>query len=119
MNDKLFLEKYKYICNKYNVLICLIDLEFIEFIFLENLEVIDIIEDIYFNGFKCFIDDFGFGYLLLGILKDFKVDIIKLDCLFFVSKNNIDCGKVVIKFIIEFSKRLGMKVIVEGIEELE
>ena len=44
---------------------------------------------------------------------------IKLDRSFFVSKNNIDRGKVVIKSIIELSKRLGMKVTAEGIEELE
>ena len=119
LNDKLFLEKYKHICNKYNVPTCLIDLELTESIFLENPEAIDIIEDIHSNGFKCSIDDFGFGYSSLGILKDFKVDIIKLDRSFFVSKNNIDRGKVVIKSIIELSKRLGMKVTAEGIEELE
>lgn len=119
LNDKLFLEKYKHICNKYNVPTCLIDLELAESIFLENPEAIDIIEDIHSNGFKCSIDDFGFGYSSLGILKDFKVDIIKLDRSFFVSKNNIDRGKVVIKSIIELSKRLGMKVTAEGIEELE
>ena len=105
--------------DKYNVPTCLIDLELTESIFLENPEAIDIIEDIHSNGFKCSIDDFGFGYSSLGILKDFKVDIIKLDRSFFVSKNNIDRGKVVIKSIIELSKRLGMKVTAEGIEELE
>ncbi len=119
MNDKLFLEKYKLICNKYNVPTYLIDLELTESIFLENPEAVDIIDDIHSNGFKCSIDDFGFGYSSLGILKDFKVDIIKLDRSFFVSKNNIDRGKVVIKSIIELSKRLGMKVTAEGIEELE
>ncbi|VIG15709.1 signaling protein [Clostridioides difficile] len=119
LNDKLFLEKYKLICNKYNVPTYLIDLELTESIFLENPEAVDIIDDIHSNGFKCSIDDFGFGYSSLGILKDFKVDIIKLDRSFFVSKNNIDRGKVVIKSIIELSKRLGMKVTAEGIEELE
>ncbi|HAU5190520.1 TPA: GGDEF domain-containing protein [Clostridioides difficile] len=119
LNDKLFLEKYKLICNKYNVPTYLIDLELTESIFLENPEAVDIIDDIHSNGFKCSIDDFGFGYSSLGILKDFKVDIIKLDRSFFVSKNNIDRGKVVIKSIIELSKRLGMKVTAEGIEKLE
>lgn len=119
LNDKLFLEKYKLICNKYNVPTYMIDLELTESIFLENPEAVDVIDDIHSNGFKCSIDDFGFGYSSLGILKDFKVDIIKLDRSFFVSKNNIDRGKVVIKSIIELSKRLGMKVTAEGIEELE
>lgn len=119
LNDKSFLEKYELICNKYDVPTYLIDLELTESIFLENPEAIDVINDIHSKGFKCSIDDFGFGYSSLGILKDFKVDIIKLDRSFFVSRNNIDRGKVVIESIIELGKRLGMKVIAEGIEELE
>ncbi|MBY2476835.1 GGDEF domain-containing protein [Clostridioides difficile] len=119
LNDKSFLEKYELICNKYDVPTYLIDLELTESIFLENPEAIDVINDIHSKGFKCSIDDFGFGYSSLGILKDFKVDIIKLDRSFFVSKNNIDRGKVVIESIIELGKRLGMKIIAEGIEELE
>lgn len=119
LNDKSFLEKYELICNKYNVPTYLIDLELTESIFLENPESIDVIDDIHSKGFKCSIDDFGFGYSSLGILKAFKVDIIKLDRSFFVSRNNIDRGKIVIESIIELSKRLGMKVIAEGIEELE
>lgn len=119
LKDKLFLEKYELICNKYDVPTYLIDLELTESIFLENPEAIDVIKDIHSKGFKCSIDDFGFGYSSLGILKDFKVDIIKLDRSFFISKNNIERGKVVIESIIELSRRLGMKVIAEGIEELE
>ncbi|MCC0734803.1 GGDEF domain-containing protein [Clostridioides sp. ZZV14-6009] len=119
LKDKLFLEKYEMICNKYNVPTWLIDLELTESIFLENSEAIDVIDDIHSKGFKCSIDDFGFGYSSLGILKEFKVEIIKLDRSFFVSKNNIERGKVVVESIIELSRRLGMKVIAEGIEEAE
>lgn len=119
LKDKLFLEKYKMICNKYNVPTSLIELELTESIFLENPEAIDVIDDIHSKGFKCSIDDFGFGYSSLGILKEFKVEIIKLDRSFFVSKNNIERGKVVVESIIELSRRLGMKVIAEGIEEVE
>lgn len=119
LKDKSFLEKYEVICNKYNVPTYLIDLELTESIFLESPEAIDVIDDIHSKGFKCSIDDFGFGYSSLGILKDFKVEIIKLDRSFFVSKNNIERGKVVVESIIELSRRLGMKVIAEGIEEAE
>ncbi|MDC0804661.1 EAL domain-containing protein, partial [Clostridium paraputrificum] len=58
LNDKLFLEKYKLICNKYNVPTYMIDLELTESIFLENPEAVDVIDDIHSNGFKCSIDDF-------------------------------------------------------------
>ncbi|MCC0738191.1 GGDEF domain-containing protein [Clostridioides sp. ZZV14-5902] len=119
LKDKLFLEKYEMICNKYNVPTWLIDLELTESIFLESPEAIDVIDDIHSKGFKCSIDDFGFGYSSLGILKDFKVEIIKLDRSFFVNKNDIERGKVVVESIIELSRRLGMKVIAEGIEEVE
>ncbi|MCC0637124.1 GGDEF domain-containing protein [Clostridioides sp. ES-S-0001-02] len=119
LKDKSFLEKYEMICIKYNVPTSLIDLELTESIFLENPEAIGVIDDIHSKGFKCSIDDFGFGYSSLGILKEFKVNIIKLDRSFFVSKNNIERGKVVVESIIELSRRLGMKVIAEGIEEVE
>ncbi|MCC0644186.1 MULTISPECIES: GGDEF domain-containing protein [unclassified Clostridioides] len=119
LKDKLFLEKYEMICNKYNVPTWLIDLELTESIFLESPEAIDVIDDIHSKGFKCSIDDFGFGYSSLGILKDFKVEIIKLDRSFFVNKNDIERGKIVVESVIELSRRLGMKVIAEGIEEVE
>lgn len=68
-------------------------------------------------GINVSIDDFGTGYSSLSLLKELKVDIIKLDKSFIddiEKKNGTD--EVVIKNIINMVNELDMQVIAEGVE---
>ena len=68
-------------------------------------------------GINVSIDDFGTGYSSLSLLKELKVDIIKLDKSFIDDIENRDgIDEIVIKNIINMVNELDMQVIAEGVE---
>ena len=71
------------------------------------------------RGFGVSIDDFGTGYSSLNMLKDIRVDMIKLDKSFVDSiEENGDNARIVIRNIVNTIVELGMEVIAEGVEKL-
>ncbi len=76
------------------------------------------LQDLRNAGFLVSVDDFGSGYSSLGMLKDYKVDVIKLDRSFFEKTENDD-GDTVVEGIVKLVNNLGPKIIAEGIETLE
>lgn len=68
-------------------------------------------------GFKCSLDDFGSGFSSLGLLKEFDVDVLKLDRRFFLDMSRKK-AKDVISCLIELAAKLHVKTVAEGIEEL-
>ena len=88
-------------------------------IFNDIKRVKEIIEELHLNGFLCAIDDFGNGYSSLNALKDMKVDILKMDSIFFNDSEDKEREKIIIKGIIQLAKNLNMKTVAEGIEEQE
>lgn len=68
-------------------------------------------------GIHVSIDDFGTGYSSLSLLKELKVDIIKLDKSFIDDIEKRDgMDEIVIKNIINMVNELDMQVIAEGVE---
>lgn len=69
-------------------------------------------------GFQIAMDDFGTGYSCLSYLKDFPIDVIKIDRSFVQSLNYHDNErhKAIIAAIIDLAKRLNMVTLAEGIE---
>ena len=70
-------------------------------------------------GFEVGIDDFGHGYSSLNFLKDVNADILKLDMVLIQKNENTERAKIILKFIVQISKALGMKLISEGVETAE
>lgn len=117
--DKKYIRRYKKIQQHYAVPAHLLEIEFTETLFFENLELLkDAIKDVHEAGYLCSIDDFGSGYSSLGLLKEVPVDILKLDRVFFDDASN-SRGDKVIEHIIALAKDLDMITIAEGIESLE
>lgn len=78
-----------------------------------------VIDSLRANGFIVEIDDFGSGYSSLNMLKDFTADVVKLDMKFLQSCKDEERGKTILQLMVELVKKLGMQVIVEGIETQE
>lgn len=65
------------------------------------------------------IDDFGTGYSSLSYLKNFPVDVLKVDRSF-VSKMDVSPeDEAVVQLIVDLAHTFGMKVTAEGIENAE
>lgn len=115
-----FVDDYLSVKNAYAIPDGMIELEFTESIFSEDMSFLnDIIQSFRKNGFQCSIDDFGKGYSSLTMLKNVQVDVIKLDAQFF-SKGVSDMRDVVVvESVLDLAKTLGMGIVAEGIERME
>ena len=68
------------------------------------------------NGIYTSIDDFGTGYSSLSVLRDFKVNEIKIDRSFINREALNDSDEIILGSIIDMAKRLNISVICEGVE---
>lgn len=76
------------------------------------------LKQLYSMGIRLAIDDFGTGYSSLSYLKKFPLDVLKIDQSF-VSDLGVDKDDAaIVDSIIAMSHRLNLKVIAEGIENL-
>lgn len=80
-------------------------------------ELADFVNHIRKSGVHVSIDDFGTGYSSLSLLKDLKVDLIKLDKSFLdKTDENRKSDTIVIRNVISMIHELGMDIIAEGVE---
>ncbi len=79
----------------------------------------DELEKLRSKGVLIAIDDFGTGFSSLSVLANLPVDVLKIDKLF-VSEaiHNIKYKKI-LHAIVDMSNKLELKVVAEGIEEME
>lgn len=67
-------------------------------------------------GFGVAMDDFGSGYSSLNMLKDIRVDTLKIDMEFLRQSESEERSRTILKTVVALSKELGMPVITEGVE---
>lgn len=75
----------------------------------------EIINGFHSCGLKVALDDFGFAYSSLILLKEFDIDILKLDRAFFIDENKK--SKKIVSNMIRLAHELDVMVVAEGIEE--
>ncbi len=80
--------------------------------------IIDVTKKLQEYGFEVEMDDFGSGYSTLNMLKDIPVDRVKLDYYFLTKSGDLEKGNIIVSYIIRMVRDLGMKLIVEGIEDV-
>lgn len=95
----------------------LVEFELTESIYMNNLsKAEEFIKACHDHGIQVSMDDFGSGYSSLNLISTINIDTLKIDRIFLKSPDLSDNDKIVIETMIAMAKRLGMKVICEGVE---
>ncbi len=79
----------------------------------------EILKKLKTHNFPISMDDFGTGYSSLNMLRHLPIDIIKLDRGFIKDSITDENTRIIIESIVEMAKKLGMKIVAEGIETEE
>ncbi|HAQ07668.1 MAG TPA: diguanylate cyclase, partial [Bacillus bacterium] len=95
----------------------LLEIEITEGAMQDTRETIPILKKLKELGIIISVDDFGTGYSSLSYLKEFPIDILKIDQSFVRDIMNSEKDAAIITTIIYLGRSLGMEVIAEGVEE--
>ena len=82
--------------------------------------MIEFLQEMHNQGICTSIDDFGTGYSSLNMLREFRMDIIKLDKSFLdrITLENIDykTDAIIVENIVRMAQSLNLEIISEGVE---
>ncbi len=95
----------------------LLEIEITEGAMQDTKETIPILKRLKDLGIKISVDDFGTGYSSLSYLKQFPIDVLKIDQSFIRDIKYSGKDAAIITTIIHLGNSLGMEVIAEGVEE--
>jgi diguanylate cyclase (GGDEF)-like protein/PAS domain S-box-containing protein len=98
----------------------LLELEITESMMMHNTDkTIEVLAGLKAMGIHIAIDDFGIGYSSLSHLKQFPIDIIKIDRSFITDIPGDQADEAIADAIIAMGKSLKIIVVAEGVEALE
>lgn len=81
--------------------------------------VLEIIKGLKKLGPRIALDDFGTGYSSLNYIKQLPLDLIKVDKTFIDDILEDEYAQAFVRLIVELSKTIGTKLVVEGVEHQE
>lgn len=111
-----FVTQLQNLLTQYSATPAQIVIEITEYVFLhDNDDIYKVFHEIKQLGVQISLDDFGTGYSSLSYLKNFPIDILKIDKLF-IDDYNSEKGAIFINTIITMAHTLQLKVIAEGVE---
>ena len=96
-----------------------LEIEITEGVIMRNLEhTINLLRELRQRGVRASVDDFGTGYCALGYLRDFPLDVVKIDQSF-VQRLGADArDEAVTATIIQIAHTFALHVVAEGAETL-
>ncbi len=95
----------------------LLDLEITESILLaRNIPVLETLAAFKRLGVRLLLDDFGTGYGSLIYLRQFPLDVLKVDRSFIAGLSETREDAAIVRAVIDLAHALGMQVIAEGVE---
>ncbi|PFG10863.1 MULTISPECIES: EAL domain-containing protein [unclassified Marinobacter] len=94
-----------------------LEIELTEEIFVSNIHHnLDQLKRLRQLGVRLAIDDFGVGYSSLSYLKDFPIDLLKIDRSFITQVTERQDDATITSAIINLAHNLGIQVVAEGVE---
>ncbi|MCH1625299.1 putative bifunctional diguanylate cyclase/phosphodiesterase [Ferdinandcohnia quinoae] len=96
-----------------------LELEITESMMMDVQHVLPIVKELKKLGVLLSLDDFGTGYSSLSYLKEFPIDIIKIDQSFVRVCTSDSKDATIVKTIIAMAHQLKLEVIAEGVETTE
>ena len=70
-------------------------------------------------GYHIWLDDFGSGYSSLNTIAEYDFDVLKLDLVFLRNFDHNPKTKIIMSFIVEGVKEMGISALCEGVETKE
>lgn len=113
-------KKYQEIKERYQIPDGILEIELTETALLESHQfefVKQVLDGFRRIGMSVALDDFGFAYSSLSLLKDLEVDTLKLDRTFFL--NESERSRSIVRNVIGLAHSFHMNVVAEGIETME
>lgn len=112
-------ETIKETIEKYEIEPSLLEIEITEGAMQDTAETSPILKSLKELGVTISIDDFGTGYSSLNYIKQFPIDVLKIDQSFVRDVINSEKDAAITTTIIHLANSLGLEVVAEGIEEKE
>ncbi len=112
---------FKDLTDKYSLPPALIEAEITESAYAEDYtRITAVAEGLRNAGFTVLMDDFGSGFSSLNMLKDVKVDVLKIDMKFLeMDEQSSNKGMNILETVINMARLMGLRVIAEGVETRE
>lgn len=96
----------------------LIELELTEHSLMQDTDSVrNCLRELKATGVKLAIDDFGTGYSCLNYLRQFPIDVLKIDKSFVADLGANAHGRALCEVILSIAQRLSLATVAEGIEE--
>ncbi|WP_252503760.1 bifunctional diguanylate cyclase/phosphodiesterase [Sporosarcina sp. Marseille-Q4943] len=112
-----FAEKAKNIIRKHGIHPSSFEVEITETALMYMKDTLSTLQKLKEIGVTISVDDFGTGYSSLSYLKQYPIDIIKIDRSFIKDIELDEKNEAIAKTIINLAHSLGMQVIAEGVEK--
>ena len=118
--DQGFIQNVRTILSETGLAPQYLQLELTEGVLMEDAEsTIDVLAQLKAMGVHLAVDDFGTGYSSLSYLRQFPVDVLKIDQSFIQEINSKRPDSTLVSAIIDMGRGLKHLVIAEGVETLE
>ncbi|GKU82314.1 EAL domain-containing protein [Niallia sp. NCCP-28] len=114
-----FIDMVKSSIEKYSIQPSSLEIEITEGAMQNTLEAIPVLKGLKDLGVVISVDDFGTGYSSLSYIKQFPIDVLKIDQSFVKDVLENDKDAAITTTIIHLGQNLGMEVIAEGVERRE
>ena len=117
MGQDRFVDRFRSILAELNIPPRLISIEITESTLMKNGQrTLKKLKELKALGIKIFVDDFGRGYSSLGFLKQFPVDVLKVDKIFVQEMDSNYEDASIVSAVITLAHSRQLKVIAEGVE---